>query len=132
MDTILEEDFSRVSIRDMYKSVTYDLLRAGRDNAKQAYRASKSRIGKTRVGSFAHRGITRLNRFVDNPRTIKVTTALLGVETIIGFFGCIGTATIMFASGNVIFGVGAIGMYLLGLFVRYTMARAAIHETQEA
>lgn len=108
------------------KRQTFKLLL---DSVLVTYDVAKHRISQSRVGKSISNRLKKIDRFITHPKVVKAATFGLGMETFLGFFTCLGTVTIMFASGNYVLGALMIGGYVVTTFVRYVLARNAMLET---
>lgn len=101
----------------------------GIEYVKATYEIIKNKIKSNRVIKYVVTQLAKLDRFVTHPTVVKLATTFVGLETIAGFFTCIGTSTLLFASGNALLGAGVIVVYILTTIVRYIVTRNAILET---
>ena len=82
-----------------------------------------------KVTTYIRSTLIKLDPFVTHPRVVKGATTFVSLETLGGAFTCVGTATLLIASGNWPLAIGVVVMYLLTVSVRYTLARNAMLET---
>lgn len=127
-----DTEMTNVSVKDMYIGATIELGREASRFTKETGRKLTSSIRKTRIGRKAEATMDKINTFVDKPAVIKAATTGMGLETIFGFFATCGTATLAFSTGAWVFGILVILGFLIGCTIRYTLARASIHNVQEA